>query len=87
MKTTIDPNDKNLTISFFEKSNHFRITLPAPCFIGNGCPKRDFPESWCPFIEGYILYNMIKQDAVGVWTPRTPPMAPALHYLRTHLCI
>ena len=42
--------------------------MAAPCFIGSGCP----------FIEGYILYNMIKQDAVGVWTPRTPPVAPAL---------
>ena len=39
----------------------------VPCFSGSGCP----------FIEGYILYNMIKQDAVGVWTPRTPPVAPA----------
>ena len=24
---------------------------------------------------------MIKQDAVGVWTPRTPPVAPALEVL------
>ena len=62
---------------------------PAPCFIGSGCPKRDFSESGCPFMEGYIFYNMIKQDAVGVWTPRTPPVAPALkseYYLYGDFC-
>ena len=35
-------------------------------------------EIECPFMEGYILYNMINQDTVGVWTPRTPPVASAL---------
>ena len=52
---------------------------PAPCFIGSGCPKGDFPESRCPFMEGYILHNMIKHDPV--WTPRIPPVAPALQPL------
>ena len=59
--------------------NWLQTSWPAPCFIGSGCPKRDFPESGCPFMEGYILYNMIKQDAVGVWTARTPPVALPLN--------
>ena len=42
------------------------LAWSAPCFIVSGCPKRDLSESGCSFIEGYILYNMIKQDTVGV---------------------
>ena len=48
------------------------LAWPAQCFIVSGCPKMDLSESGCSFIEGYILYNMIKQDEVGVWTPKTP---------------
>ena len=54
--------------------------MAGAMFYRQWVSKMDFSESGCPFMEGYILYNMIKQDAVGVWTPRTPPVAPALAY-------